>query len=179
MPLWTNLHQQTATVYLTQTGQRRDAVETSIAIFGQTVAQEAQSEDDPHMSAVIPAMGAWLSEALIQGAYMREYHTWEKDTKSYFNEQLKWNHLNNSKWTRKISHVSDVKDALAQLSITVPNEAIEVIDQMREKVNNMKHKESWSDADFVNLNEYKAATTSIKIFWCALAEQEKYNPNLG
>jgi hypothetical protein len=101
MPLWTNLHQQTATFYFTQTGYRQHAVETSIAIFGQTVAQEAQREHDPDVLALMPDMGAWLSEALIQGAYMREYHAWEKDTKIYCNEQQKWNGIKHFEWDKK------------------------------------------------------------------------------
>jgi hypothetical protein len=72
-----------------------------------------------------------------------------------------------------------VEEALAPLSINVPREAIDGIDQMRNKANGMKHNEGWSDEDFVNLNEYNAAMTSINKFWCALAEQEKYKPNLA
>jgi hypothetical protein len=74
-----------AAVNYIQASHRRDAVEYTIA--GIKKIHELNLElfgRDPLTLEMEGTMQAWVAETLFQGAYMREYHLWEKDCKAYF-----------------------------------------------------------------------------------------------
>jgi len=70
---------------------RRYAVGTAIGVFKRNNAAEKAGQNDPLMLQLSDYTCDWLTETLIQGAYIREYHSWETEVKSFFNGQR---HLN-------------------------------------------------------------------------------------
>ena len=68
-----------------QVGHRQTAIEYAIA--GVTKICEGNISvlgDNPFNSEMEATMREWVVETLLQGAYLREYHLWEKDCKAYF-----------------------------------------------------------------------------------------------
>jgi hypothetical protein len=63
---------------------RREAVAKSISIFEQNRDRE-RAEADPAYLELTDFTLEWVTETLIQGVYVREYHVWEKEVKSYLN----------------------------------------------------------------------------------------------
>ena len=120
--------------------------------------------------------GDWVIESLLQGAWMREYHEWEKATKTYFDGNHARNGNTKADWRGKLSgvagasHVDRVRAQLALFGATVPVGALDVIDHTREGVNLAKH-----EADhFIDEAEYKQLVQAVVAFWEALAEQEEF-----
>lgn len=80
-----------ATNYV-QVGHRRTAIEYALA--GIKRHHDAVLEafgHDPFSLEMEGTMRAWVAETLLQGAYLREYHLWEKDCKAYFPEMAQRN----------------------------------------------------------------------------------------
>jgi hypothetical protein len=114
---------------------------------------------------------------LPQGAYLREYHGWEKDTKQYCDDQLDWHRQAPFRWkAEEGSHVEKVRRALITLGAEIPDELLGGIDRLRQRVNPMKHSTGWSEDDFILHADYEAAVASIQAFWDALAGQEQFHP---
>jgi hypothetical protein len=75
-----------ATKYFTQAGHRQTAIEAAVHYVKEGFARSAsENANDPFLSALSPTVCEWVIETIYQGAYLREYHLWEKDCKEYFN----------------------------------------------------------------------------------------------
>ena len=75
----------TAVYFWTHAGHRETAIETAMAVIRDADQREqAALADDPLWLSFTAHMGDWVIESLLQGAWMREYHEWEKATKTYF-----------------------------------------------------------------------------------------------
>jgi hypothetical protein len=80
----------TAGYFFIQAGHRETAIEHAIQVIGEHAAQARESfARDPVMAELEAPMETWVIESLIQGAWPREYHEWEKATKGYFEGQHK------------------------------------------------------------------------------------------
>ena len=100
---------------------------------------------------------------------MREYHQWEIDTKIYFEAMHARNASSAPKWRALSgSHVQKIQAQLALFSVVEPT-SLDVIDQMRLRLNNTKHEGSY----LATPQDYEQLTNAINEFWSELANQEK------
>jgi len=168
---------ETAVYFWTHAGHRETAIETAMEVIRDVDRREhAALAGVPTWQAFTNHMGDWVIESLLQGAWMREYHEWEKATKAYFDG----NHARNGgakvDWRGKLpgvvgaSHVDRVRAQLAMFGATVPADVLDGIDRTREGVNLAKHEA----AHFVGEAEYKQLVQAVMTFWEALAEQEEF-----
>jgi hypothetical protein len=105
----------------------------------------------------------WIIETLIQGAYIREYHIWEKDTKEYLLNQRTWNGSEVA-FGWKGNHVNNVKSVLACFAVEISADIMDRIDAMREKVNTAKHEPGLLVEHFVTNDDYDDALKAIEAF---------------
>ena len=123
-------------------------------------------------------MGDWVIESLLQGAWMREYHEWEKATKAYFDGNHARNGCGKVDWRGKLpgvpgaSHVDRVRAQLTSFGVATPAGILDTIDQARERVNLAKHEAE----HFIDEADYKQFVQAVSAFWEALAEQEEFTP---
>ena len=78
--------------------------------------------------------GDWVVECMIQGAWLREYHEWEKATKNYFEKQHQRNASPKPDWKSKLpsvcgsaSHVDRVRAQLSLFATHMPDTILEII----------------------------------------------------
>lgn len=92
----------TAGYFFVQVGHRETAVEHAIEVIGEHAMRVgAGFAGDPVMAALEQPMEAWVIESLIQGAWLREYHEWERATKGYFEGQHQRNGSSKPDWKAK------------------------------------------------------------------------------
>ena len=108
---------------------------------------------------------------------MREYHEWEKATKSYFEGQHQRNNSPKPNWKDRIagmanapSHVDRVREQLAQFGATVPVVTLGGIDTQRLSINAAKHEDEY----FATEQDYRTLVKAIADFWNELASQEEF-----
>ncbi|ANW00102.1 hypothetical protein [Bradyrhizobium icense] len=164
-----------AMVNYIQIGHRRTAVEYAIA--GIQKIHDANLDllgRDPLSADMEGAMMAWVIESLLQGAYVREYHLWEKDCKAYFalianrNNQLLTINQNEKPFP------NFVRKVLLAFDVTLPDTILSAIDHMRKQVNVMKHEEGLELDHFVSEADYKSALDALESFWNELMSREEY-----
>src|SRR5208282_1370367 len=161
-----------AAVNYIQVSHRRDAVEYTIA--GIKKIHDLNLEllgCDPLTLEMEGTMQAWVAETLFQGAYMREYHLWEKDCKAYFPAMALRNggvvKLQPGPFTDRI------RDILALFSVVLPTGIFDAVEQMRRRVNVMKHGAGLELEHFITEADYTAAIEALEGFWNLLATAER------
>lgn len=88
-----------ASVNYIQVGHRRTAVEYARAGISRHYRANLRAFwRDTAFREMEGMMQDWVVETLLQGAYLREYHLWEKDCKAYFAAMAV---RNNQTWTAK------------------------------------------------------------------------------
>ncbi|MGJ4941401.1 hypothetical protein ACQR1W_12580 [Bradyrhizobium sp. HKCCYLS1011] len=168
----------TAGYFFVHAGHRETAVEHAIEVIGQHAARaRASFAGDPVMAALEQPMEAWVVESLIQGAWLREYHEWEKATKSFFDGQHQLNGGPKPDWKAKIrsasgaiSHVDRVRSQLSLFGASVAEAVLETIDSQRRLINAAKHEDEYLATE----RDYRALAEAIADFWNELAEQEEF-----
>lgn len=155
-----------------QVSHRRDAVEYTIA--GIKKIYELNLEllgRDPVTLVMEDTMKDWVAETLFQGAYMREYHLWEKDCKAYIPAMASQNggavKLGPGPFTDRI------RDILVSFSVVLPIGISDTIDRMRRRVNTMKHDAGLELEHFITEADYTAAIKALEDFWNHLATAER------
>lgn len=168
-----------ATYFWVHAGHRETAIDTAIQVIRETDKRDrATLADDPTWLAFTDHMADWVIESLLQGAWMREYHEWEKATKEFFDGNHARNGGGKADWRGKLpgvsgaSHVDRVRAQVALFGATVPADVLDVIDRTREGVNLAKHEAE----HFIGEADYKQLVQSVMAFWEALAEQEEFTP---
>lgn len=158
----------------TQLHHRRTAIEYAVAgITRQHEANAAVFEDDALFGELEANMRDWVVETILQGAYLREYHLWEKDCKEYFREMARRNRANLKLKNRKgLSFADAVEAVIAQFGVTIPTNCLTAIREANHKVNIMKHDEGLSIDHFITTSDYEAAMIAFKQFWNCLMEHE-------
>jgi hypothetical protein len=162
-----------AVVNYTQVGHHQTAVEYAVAgIHSLHDANVERLGGGPFNQEMEGTMKAWVIETLLQGAYLREYHLWEKDCKAYFATMAE---RNGQKLTVKKGHrfTDVIREVLSAFSVVVPNEALEAIDEMRVRVNVMKHDAGLELDHFIDEADYTRAITALETFWETLANCEE------
>jgi hypothetical protein len=167
----------TAGYYWVHAGHRKTAINMAIEVIRQAAANElSTTTDDPFARDLTGIMRDWAIESLIQGAWVREYHMWERDTKDYFDGHYVRNGGEKVNWRASRSpHVAKVIAQLEFLSASVPSELLTVINEARKRVNIVKHEAD----DFATEADYKALATAVASFWETLAPQEEFTPPKG
>jgi hypothetical protein len=154
-----------------QLGRRRDAVEGVIAAITQIYKDNPHTQNPDPLTWDANVMKNWLTELLLQGAYIREYHLWEKDCKAYFAAVAERNGSRMVLATQ--GFVKQVKGALAAFSVPMPDVTLKAIDHMRERVNVMKHEPGLDEDHLISENDYAEAVSAIESFWDVLAGCER------
>jgi hypothetical protein len=162
-----------ASVTWTQVGHRRRAIE--YAVDGAKLVYQQNLEqlpDDPLFAELESVMPEWVIETIAQGAYIREYHLWEKEVKDYLGGQLRRSNLASTALKPKPgeSLIDSVRRVLAVFG--APDTGLSDIDAMRQRVNNAKHEPGVLVEHFVSIDDYWKMLDAIEGFWEALAEHE-------
>jgi hypothetical protein len=167
-----------ATVNYTQVGHRHTAIEYAIAGIAKLHgANLALLGDDPFTSEMEGTMRAWVIETLLQGAYLREYHLWEKDCKAYFSAMAERNGVSMTTKPKGGQPFTEfVRDTLAAFNVDVPTLVLGAIERMRVKVNTMKHDAGLELDHFITNSDYADAVAALERFWEYLAERERVAP---
>jgi len=176
MKLLGNMFQQTATYYLVHLHHRKHAIELATGALSRVMDEDRRAApDEPLVQELTGPIEQWVIETLIQGAFIREYHMWERDTKNYFADQGELNGRADAiVWKSPGTHIEKVKGALQLFSARVSTEIFDLLDGVRKRVNSAKHEANLADEDYFTLADYNAAVEAIGGFWEELAGQERY-----
>jgi hypothetical protein len=158
-----------------QVGHHQTAVEYAIAgIEKLHDANLAQLGRDPFNSEMEGTMRAWVIESLLQGAYLREYHLWEKDCKAYIIAMAARNGATTTMKTKGAQSFPDlVKETLVSYDVAIPVDILDAIDRMRVKINDMKHAAGLELDHFISEKDYTDAVAALEGFWEYLAGCER------
>ena len=161
-----------------QVSHRQTAVEFTIA--GIAKVHDANLDllgRDPFTKEMEGTMQAWVIETLLQGAYVREYHLWEKDCKAYFPAMAERNGVSMVMKMKGGQSFTDlVKETLVAFDVAIPDDIFGAIAHMRQRVNTMKHEAGLETEHFITESDYKAAISAIEGFWEHLASRELFTP---
>jgi hypothetical protein len=168
----------TAGYFFIQAGHRETAVEHAIQVIGEHAATARDGfAGDQVMAELDAPMESWVIESLIQGAWPREYHKWEKATKGYFEGQHERNDRSKPDWKAKIpspggavSHVDRIRVELMLFGATVSETVFSTIDSQRRLINGAKHEDEY----FATEQDYRKLVEAIAEFWNELTQQEEF-----
>jgi hypothetical protein len=163
-----------AMVNYVQIGHRRTAVDYAIA--GVRKIHDANLGllgHDPTNAEMEGTMMAWVIESLLQGAYVREYHLWEKDCKAYFVLMVNRNNQPLTINPKEKPFTSFVRKALSAFEVTLPDDFLSAIEHMRKQVNVMKHDEGLELDHFISEADYADAVNALESFWDTLMTREE------
>jgi hypothetical protein len=168
----------TAAYFWVHAGHRETAINHAILVIRDSSVRElAALADDPIMAGLAAPMGEWAIESLIQGAWMREYHEWEKATKSYFEGQHLRGGTAKPDWKGKLlgtnktaSHVDRVRAQLSLFSAVMSESTLATLDEQRERINTAKHEGN----HFATEQDYGDLVHAVSSFWNELAPQEEF-----
>jgi len=114
---------------------------------------------------------AWVIEALLQGAFIREYHLWEKNVREYIANQRNWNGAAaTSHWHHDF--IVGVEQSLATFGAQVPADTFKELRAIRRKVNKAKHEPGLTLDHFVSNDQLFVALETYRVFWHRLSTQE-------
>tara|TARA_R110001606_G_scaffold399293_1_gene583873 strand:+ start:5026 stop:5604 length:579 start_codon:yes stop_codon:yes gene_type:complete len=167
--------------YVAQSKHRQTAVD--YLIHGAKLVHEENIDRFPRdtfIAELEEIMPKWSVETLAQGAYVREFHLWEKEAKEYFSNQLQHNGIpcieikSMLQKKRKESVVDVVKRLLMAFDIYRLGSELSAIDTMRLQVNRAKHDPGVLLDDFVSIEQFWDKHAVVKRFWSKLLEEENY-----
>jgi len=168
----------TAGYFFIQAGHRETAIEHAIQVIGEHAVGARESfAGDPVVAELVAPIESWVIESLIQGAWPREYHEWEKATKGYFDGQHERNGRSKPDWKAKIqspggavSHVDRIRAQLMLFGAIVSETVFSTIDSQRRLINAAKHEEEY----FATEQDYRKLVEAIAGFWNELAQHEEF-----
>ena len=129
---------------------------------------------DPLAAEMEGSMRDWVIETLLQGAYLREYHLWEKDCKAYFTGMAQRNDAEiSTKPKGGQSFVDLIGATLANFDVRMPVNILGAIERMRQRVNIMKHDAGLELNHFIGASDYADDIKALEGFWEHLAGCER------
>lgn len=162
--------------YRIQADHRRTALE-----MARDTIQEAADRDAEKLAQMgfgmceAKGMGAWVIESLVQGAFLREYHIWEKDTKEYFNGQHQRRGGKEVSWRNlRDTHTKIVTEQLSFFGADIAVEVMQILDVARRRANEIKHEPGLLLAHFVQWDDLDKLMKAVWRFWHDLDSQEEY-----
>ena len=157
----------TGLYYCTEAGNRKHAIDLVIEAL-----RGLPNDPSEFLAEMGEAMREWTIEAVVQGAWVREYHKWETATKSYFNVMYARNSKAAPNWEKLMgSHVEKIENQLALFS-AAPPASLTMIDKTRDRINDAKHEDSY----LASQSDYECLTTAVDQFWQSLITQEVFTP---
>lgn len=114
-------------------------------------------------------MAPWVRETICQGAYIREYHIWEKDVRDFVFQMSKGEL---SKAAFDGNFVTNTVQNLAALGFEFPKPMVGKFHRFRKKVNKAKHEVGVLAEHFVSEDEFFENNQAVAEFWGYLGEQE-------
>jgi hypothetical protein len=177
MPLIRDRLGHGATQYFTQAGHRQTAIEQAVHYVQEGFARSArENANDLLVSALSPNICEWVIETIYQGAYVREYHIWEKDCKEYFSamgvQTKKRKQPKQRKQPKRGTFSRYVTGVLSSEGIVVPKDVMGALSTMEDKVGRMKHVPGVQNNEFVSAEDHGAAVAAIEQFWEFIGENE-------
>jgi hypothetical protein len=162
-----------ATYYLTQAAHHRTAIDAAVGYVAEFARSRPEQTDDIVSSEFWSIERDWVIETIYQGAYLRQYHLWEKNCKEYFSSQgAPIPKTGRQGFTECVEQV-----LLSHFHIDVPQDVMAALSTVRSKVNNMKHEEGVQTEEFVSADDYVTAVATIERFWEFLEKNEALSPN--
>lgn len=173
MPLIRKHPEPGATKFLLQASHHRTAIEAAVAYIDAGFARSPpEHTNDSLASAWSSIEHQWVIETIYQGAYLREYHLWEKSCIEYFSPMgVQMKPPSNVSFTEHVKRVL----SSSQFGLVVPADVMVALSTMRRRVNRMKHEDGVQDDEFVSAADYEAAVAAIEWFWEFLVENEQVN----
>lgn len=158
----------------TDLGHRQTAVEHAIEGIGKLhEVHLAQNGQDPLGVVFGEAMRDYAVECLLQGAYVREYHLWEKNCKDYFQAMANRNGATLEMRTKDTQpFTSAVARAVAIFGVQMPDDVLGAIETMRKRSNTMKHESGLEPDHFITSSDYATAVEAIENFWSHILASE-------
>lgn len=156
--------------FFVHVGHRESAIDHAINVIRDNSDKELAACDDPITRDLMTPVGDWVVESLIQGAWIREYHQWEKATRRYFEVQHQRN--GNTSCNLKGSHVKKVRLCLTIFGCVISDAVLDTLDAQRKLINSAKHGGEYLTTE----REYRTLVKAIADFWSQLAEQEQFAP---
>jgi hypothetical protein len=163
-----------AAVNWIQVSHRSDAVQYAVAGASKIYAANVdQLGRDPLTAEMEATLRDWVVETILQGAYLREYHLWEKDCKAYFSTMAERNGTKlNMKPRSGQSFLDRVIEILALFNVAEPA-GMSGIEDMRMKVNVMKHEDGLELDHFITSSDYDDAIATLEGFWRHIESSEE------
>jgi hypothetical protein len=167
---------ETAMFYRIQTDHRRTALELSIDTIKDAAARDAEKIGASFSSGETSLMEAWVIESLAQGAYLREFHIWEKDTKEYFNRQYERQGGKPVNWRESPeAHTKKIEKQLAHFNAAVEKTVIDTLERVRRRTNEIKHDPGLLISHFVQWSDVDELLKVVWQFWDELDRQEEFS----
>ncbi len=120
----------------------------------------------------------WVVQTLINGAYTRQFHEWEKATKGYFRNQWEWNGnqqvfaLASHKKKQNETYVHTVRNVLLVFGYSMSGRpTFQSLCQIQANTNRAKHRCGGYSA---TLKQYNDAVEVIIDFWKDLKSHETF-----
>lgn len=165
----------TAAYYRIQTDHRRTALEAAIHSIDKEAAGAAREIGESTLELELNGvMRDWVIETLVQGAFIREYHIWEKSTKEYFNGQHQRQTGLDVAWRSGSSHIEKIRTQIETFSVSVSDAILDELEAVRIKVNQMKHDSGMLIEHFVQWDDLDALMTNVVRFWDELDAKEDF-----
>jgi hypothetical protein len=156
-----------AHIPLIQVGHRKTAVEYAVAGINAISKNNVAASEDLLWSEFESTMRDWVLETLYQGAYMREFHLWEKDCRWYFRE------VGNVELEQKReSFPRMIERVLAEIGVTIQPTTLDSLHGINRQLRKMKHEAGLTLDHFVAADDYYSAISAIEEFWEQLIENE-------
>lgn len=168
----------TASRIWVQLEHRKDAIQYAINGIGLVRDVNAKAvPDNTFWSSMEDTMKDWVVETLYQGAYLREYHIWEKDCRAYFSAVAQRHGQTVRLKIKGDPFPKMVSGLLPLFGANVSAEVLADIEEMRQHANILKHEAGLETEQFITAEQYHKAIAAIDRFWNMLSEQEFYIPS--
>lgn len=163
-----------ASLLFIQAGHRRTAIEYAVkSVKGTSKRSIDAHRSDPMFGYLEDIMSKWVVETIAQGAYIREYHLWEKDCRDYFATHLVKSLGTAAMLQKRGSFVAVMRNVVREFAMPSLEPQLDAFDVMRQRVNTAKHDPGLLLGHFVNIEDYWSALDCVEAFWEAVASHEE------
>ena len=158
-----------ANINYIQALHRRTAIEYGLCAVKERSEKIAQQMGDEFLSEMESTiMAPWVCEFICQGAYIREYHVWEKEVREYLNNNRNSDQPPNFKG----NFVDRTQENFTNCNLTFSTEMHNSFEKFRKKVNTAKHDMGVLVDHFVSEVEVWEINEIASNFWLDIANQE-------
>ncbi len=154
-----------------QSQHRRNAIKYGLHAVMQQGFQSAGKLDDGMFGAFqTNLMAPWVCETICQGAFLREYHVWEKEIREFISTKKR--EQDKSELGFDGDFLNSVKKNLSKTGLAFPQELYGKFHKFRNKVNTAKHSPGLLTEHFVSEGEVWEVNDMVRDFWANICQQE-------